>query len=146
MIVALAMAERSTCPDRHVGAVIVSPDRQILSTGYNGAPAGLPHCTDVGCIALLDGKCGRAIHAEINAMIYARHEIHGATLYVTARPCYACASAIVNAGIRRVYYLGSQHRPVPRDRDPLLLLAAGGVEATLYKMGGDPALHEVCTQ
>lgn len=82
IIIAKDIAMRSTCKRAAVGAVIVR-DNIILATGYNGAPAGEPHCTDVGCI-MEDEHCKRAIHAEINALNHAarnRVSLEGATLY-----------------------------------------------------------------
>ena len=65
------VAERSTCPRAKCGCIVVDPDtHDILATGYNGAPRGLDHCTDVGC-KMEDGHCQRAIHAEVNAIAQA---------------------------------------------------------------------------
>ena len=69
MNIARQVATRSTCPRKHVGAVIVR-DRTILSTGYNGSIRGLPHCSDVGCL-MEDGHCVATVHAEANAIIQA---------------------------------------------------------------------------
>jgi len=112
MEIARVVASRSTCLRRQIGAVIVK-GKQIVSTGYNGAPAGHPHCIEVGC-ARQDVPSGqrselcRAAHAEQNAINFAaRHgiAIEGATLYTTTYPCSWCAKSIVNAGIARVVYL-----------------------------------------
>jgi len=101
---ARAAAQMSTCPRLHVGAVIVK-DRHIISTGYNGAPRGLPHCDDVGC-ELVHNHCIRTVHAEANALISAGFErTNGATLYVTHSPCYNCVKLIINAGIKRVVFV-----------------------------------------
>ena len=108
------VAERSTCTRAKVGAVIVR-DRSILATGYNGSPAGMPHCLDVGCEIFEsknpDGEivqnCFRTIHAEINAIAQAARNgtrIEGADIYVTHTPCIHCFKTIVNTGIRRVFY------------------------------------------
>jgi dCMP deaminase len=108
MDIAFAVAERSTCDRAHVGAVLVR-DRRILTTGYNGAPAGLPHCDEVGHL-IVDGHCVRALHAEQNAIIQAALHgisIQGATAYVTHQPCLTCAKMLINAGIRRVVYAGN---------------------------------------
>ena len=80
--IAKEAAQRSTCPRASVGAVIVK-DNRILATGYNGAPAGEPHCSDVGCLMVGD-HCKRAIHAETNAIAQAAKygvSVEGATLY-----------------------------------------------------------------
>jgi len=105
MNLAVQAATRSTCPRKHVGAVIVR-DKAVLATGYNGSLRGLPHCTDVGCLIEND-HCVRTVHAEANAILQAaRHgvRIDGADIYVTASPCWECFKLIANAGIRRVLY------------------------------------------
>ncbi|ADC65525.1 CMP/dCMP deaminase zinc-binding protein [Ferroglobus placidus DSM 10642] len=113
MEIAKVVAKRSTCLRQNVGAVIVK-DKRILSTGYNGAPMGLPHCLDIGCLREeLNVPSGerhelcRAVHAEQNAIIQAAVHgvsIKGATLYTTHQPCIMCAKMIINAGIVRVVY------------------------------------------
>jgi dCMP deaminase len=106
--IAFSVAERSTCDRAHVGAVLVR-DKRILSTGYNGSPAGLPHCDEVGHL-IVDGHCVRTLHAEQNAIIQsALHGVgsEGATAYVTHQPCLTCAKMLINAGIRRVVYAGN---------------------------------------
>ncbi len=103
--VARVVASRSTCNRAAVGCVIVR-ERRILTTGYNGAPTGLPHCDDVGHL-IENGHCIRTLHAEQNALIQAAlHGVstRGATLYVTHQPCFTCAKMIVNAGIVRVVH------------------------------------------
>lgn len=105
MNLAVQAATRSTCPRKHVGAVIVR-DKTILSTGYNGSIRGAPHCTDAGC--LMDNEhCVRTVHAEANALIQAARNgvrLDDSQIYVTASPCFDCFKLIVNAGIRTVYY------------------------------------------
>ena len=103
MRIAEVMAERSTCPRANVGSVVVSQDRRLLSVGYNGAPRGAPHCTDVGC-RVIDGHCVRAVHAELNALLNLEGRAEGGTMYVTHAPCVRCAGAIAQAGIRTVIY------------------------------------------
>ncbi len=110
--IAKEVATRATCPRRSVGAVIVL-DRRILTTGYNGAPHGLAHCTEVGC-KIVDGHCQRALHAEQNAILQAALNgvsTRGATVYVTCQPCNACAKMIINAGIVRVVFEGDYPDP-----------------------------------
>ncbi|MEJ5253279.1 MAG: hypothetical protein HPY54_00805 [Chthonomonadetes bacterium] len=112
MRIAKEVATRATCPRRSVGAVIVL-DRRILTTGYNGAPHGLAHCTEVGC-KIVDGHCQRALHAEQNAILQAALNgvsTRGATVYVTCQPCNACAKMIINAGIVRVVFEGDYPDP-----------------------------------
>jgi dCMP deaminase len=107
------VARRSTCLRRQVGAVLVK-DRNILATGYNGAPSGVAHCLDVGCLRekmqVPSGErhelC-RGLHAEQNAIIQAaKHgtNIDGAIIYSTTMPCIICAKMIINAGISRIVY------------------------------------------
>lgn len=113
---AAAAAQRGDCTRKQVGAVILSPDHDVVASGFNGAPAGEPGC-------LSDGACPRgqltyeqapagegyegtaciALHAELNACIRAgRDRAKGGTIYVTAEPCYMCALVIKAAGIARV--------------------------------------------
>lgn len=104
MDIAFSAGERSTCPRAAVGAVIVI-DNEIVSTGYNGAPIGAPHCEDEGCIIDPEtNHCVRAVHAEVNAIIRAKRNLKGATIYCTHRPCTECSKAIANAGISMVKY------------------------------------------
>jgi dCMP deaminase len=105
LAIAVAAASRSTCDRKSVGAVVVR-DGHILSTGFNGAPAGLPHCDAAGH-NLVDGHCSRAVHAEANALVIAaRHgaAVAGADMYCTSSPCLNCAKLIINAGIKRVIF------------------------------------------
>jgi dCMP deaminase len=105
MEIAKIVAKRSTCDRLNVGAVIVS-DRNILSTGYNGSPKGLPHCDDVGH-EISDRHCVRTIHAEANAIIQAAKHgttVENASIYLTNSPCYDCFKMIVNSGIKEVIY------------------------------------------
>lgn len=95
---AALVATRATCPMRSVGAVLVK-DNRILSTGYNGAASGEPHCTDAGCLPDADGACLRVVHAEVNAIIFALGGTAGATLYTTCRPCVRCAVLLMAAGV-----------------------------------------------
>ncbi len=113
MSITRAVAKRSTCLRREVGAILVR-DKRILSTGYNGAPARLRHCDEVGCLrqenAVPSGErhelC-RGLHAEQNAIIQAAYHgisILGATLYCTNKPCVICSKMIINAAIRKIIY------------------------------------------
>jgi len=122
MEIARQVAQRSTCPRARVGAIIVR-DRRILTTGYNGAPKGLPHCSETGCI-IVDGHCVRAVHAEQNAIIQGAYHgvsVAGGTIYVTHQPCQTCAKMIINAGLKRVVYGGEY----PDDLGRTFLLEAG---------------------
>lgn len=107
MDIAHKVSSRATCDRLRAGAVIVK-DKMILSTGYNGSVRGLPHCDDIGH-EMVDDHCIRTVHAEINAIAQAARAgtaIEGATIYVTANPCYRCFKPIVNAGIKKIVYDG----------------------------------------
>lgn len=114
MTITRQVAERSTCNRAKVGAVIVR-DKNILATGYNGAPAGMPHCTDLGCLIYqsknpngdMEENCFRTIHAEINAIAQAAKNgssIKDAAIYVTHTPCIHCLKVLVNTGIKNIFY------------------------------------------
>ena len=113
MDIATLVAKRSTCLRRSVGAIIVK-DKRILSTGYNGAPSGVRHCEEVGCLretlGVESGKMHelcRGIHAEQNAIIQAAYHgvsLKDASIFCTNLPCSICAKMIINAGIRKIYY------------------------------------------
>ena len=106
------VAERSTCVRRQIGALVVK-NNVIISTGYNGAPRGFPHCFEVGCrrdkLNIASGERHEecvGVHAEQNALLQAGRDAGGATLYVNAFPCKICAKLIINAGIKRVAMSG----------------------------------------
>jgi dCMP deaminase len=111
--IAKLASTRSTCMRRHVGAVLVK-EKNILATGYNGAPSGVPHCEDVGCLREKEGipsgqrhELCRGLHAEQNAIIQAAYHgvsIRGAILFCTNFPCVICSKMLINAGIRIIYY------------------------------------------
>ncbi len=114
MAITKLVAKRSTCLRRSVGAVIVK-DKRILSTGYNGAPSGVSHCIDTGCLRekmkVASGErhelC-RGIHAEQNAVIQAAYHgvsIREGVMFCTNLPCNICAKMIINAGLSKIYYL-----------------------------------------
>ncbi len=114
MTITRTVAERSTCGRAKVGAVIVR-DRNILATGYNGSPAGLPHCLDAGCLIYesrtpdgeIEQNCYRTIHAEMNAITQAAKNgaaIRDADIYVTHTPCIHCLKVLINTGIRNIYF------------------------------------------
>jgi dCMP deaminase len=105
MRIAMEVSTRATCDRKHVGAVIVR-DRFILATGYNGSIPGLPHCDEAGHM-MEDGHCVRTVHAEANAICQAARNgvrIEGATVYVTASPCFSCFKLVANAGIKGIVY------------------------------------------
>lgn len=115
MDLAELISRRSTCLRRQVGAVLVK-DEHIISTGYNGAPSGLPHCLDTGCLReKLQVPPGErhelcvSVHAEQNAIIQAAlhgSSTKGAILYCTHQPCSLCAKMIINAQIQTIVFKG----------------------------------------
>lgn len=140
MAVAQVFARRSTCSRRHVGAVL-SIDGRPISAGYNGAPAGMPHCKhqpggEIHSLVIegretldpvrVERGCVEAVHAEANAIAYAARAgvaTMGATLHTTMAPCVPCAQLIINAGVVRVVW-GQPYRDMSGAR----LLNLAGVE------------------
>ncbi len=132
MNITTLVAERSTCIRRAVGAVLVK-DKRILSTGYNGAPTGLKHCMELGCLrkklGIESGKMHelcRGIHAEQNAIIQAAYHgvsVNGAVIFCTNQPCSICARMIINAGITKIYYQSGYADTLARE-----LLEEAGIE------------------
>ncbi len=124
MDITMLVAKRSTCSRRMVGAVIVK-DKRLLATGYNGAPTGLRHCLDIGCLREeLNVPSGekhelcRGAHAEQNAIVQAALHgvsIKGATLFCTNLPCSICAKMIINSGIKKIYYHEGYADPMSTD-------------------------------
>ncbi len=131
MRIAHDVSTRATCLRRKVGAVIVA-EKRILTTGYNGAPHGLPHCTEVGC-KLDNGHCIRTLHAEQNAIAQAALfgvSCLGSGLYVTCQPCNNCAKMIINAGIKKVVFEGDYP-------DPFALELFEFAQVELFRYGED---------
>lgn len=123
MEIARTVATRATCPRASVGAVLTR-DRRILTTGYNGAPSHVGHCTEAGCMVVND-HCQRATHAEANAIVQgALHGVGlaGATAYCTHQPCANCSKLLISAGIERIVYLNAYPDPIAVE-----LLAEAGV-------------------
>jgi dCMP deaminase len=135
------VAKRATCLRRAVGAVIVK-DKRILATGYNGAPSGVRHCAEVGCLReRLNVESGmrhelcRGIHAEQNAIIQAALHgvsVKGADLFCTNQPCSICAKMIINAGIAKIYYRSGYADDLARE-----MLAEARIE--LIRIAGSEA-------
>lgn len=132
MDICFAVATRSTCLRRQVGAVIVK-DNRLLSTGYNGAPRGLTHCDEAGCLRekyqVPSGErhelC-RGLHAEQSAVVQAAMygvSINEGTIYATHQPCSACTKILINAGIKRIVYQYSYP-----DKLAEKLIAEAGIE------------------
>jgi dCMP deaminase len=123
MQIARTVATRATCPRLSVGAVLVREHR-ILTTGYNGAPRGVAHCTEAGCM-LVNDHCVRATHAEANAIVQgALHGVSlaGSTAYCTHQPCVNCSKLLISAGVLKIIYDVGYPDPVASE-----LLAEAGV-------------------
>jgi dCMP deaminase len=135
--IARQVATRSTCLRRSVGAVTVR-DKRILSTGYNGAPRGVAHCDEAGCLREKLGipsgqrqEICRGLHAEQNAIIQAALHgvsVEGGTIYVTHQPCITCAKMIINSGIVRVVCANSYPDDFSRG-----MLDEAGVELVVWE-------------
>jgi dCMP deaminase len=136
-----AASSRATCDRGRSGCVIVR-DRQVLSTGYVGAPSGLPHCDDVGHLMKkviqengeISEHCLRTVHAEQNAICQAARRgisIEGAAIYQRMTPCRTCAMMLINCGIKKVVC----ERKYQLAEESEQLLAEAGVEL-VYKYDG----------
>jgi dCMP deaminase len=122
--IAAEVSKRATCLRRRVGAILVL-DKRILATGYNGAPRGLRHCNEAGCLRAKQGvpsgerhELCRGLHAEMNVLIQAASHgirVEGATLYSTSFPCSLCAKMIINGGIRRVVAQSDYADPLAKE-------------------------------
>jgi dCMP deaminase len=132
--VSRAVAKRATCDRGRSGCVIVR-EKRILTTGYVGAPAGLPHCDEVGhqmkSVTHEDDTvtqhCVRTNHAEENAITQAARfgiPLEGATIYCKMTPCYTCGKMIINAGIKRVVAENDYHA----SKDTKKIFAQAGIE------------------
>lgn len=141
MNIAHQVSERATCLRRRVGAVLVH-DRRILATGYNGAPKGMKHCEETGCLREQLGappgerhELCRGLHAEMNALLQAA--VYGvrtqnATIYSTTYPCSLCAKMLINAGIARVVAEGEYPDELAKQ-----MLAEAGVEVDVVSVPAD---------
>lgn len=144
LLIANVVASRSTCLRRRVGAVLVR-DRQILSTGYNGAPRGMKHCSETGCLReelkIPSGErqeiC-RGSHAEINAIAQAALSgtaTQGCEIYCTHEPCVYCTKALINAGCRRVVFLHSYP-----DELAVKMMRESGIEVVHFNIDKLPVI------
>jgi dCMP deaminase len=130
MKIAAAVSERSTCDRAFVGCVLVR-EKRILTSGFNGSPAGQEHCDEAGHL-MVEGHCVRTIHAETNAIIQAA--LHGvstreSTCYVTHFPCINCTKVLINAGITRIVYAESYRL----DENALAFLQKAQIEIVAFK-------------
>jgi len=121
MKIAEDVSTRSTCIRRQVGAVIVK-DKRMLTTGYNGAPTGISHCTEQNCLRTIykvpsgeRHELCRGLHAEQNAVIQAAYHgvsIKGAKIYITTQPCSICTKMLINSGIETFIYRSPYNDPL----------------------------------
>jgi len=132
MNITYLVAERSTCLRRKVGAVLVK-DKRILATGYNGAPSGLKHCLDIGCLREKEGipsgerhELCRGLHAEQNVIIQAAYHgisIADSTIFCTNLPCVICTKMLINSGVKCIFYREGYADALSRD-----MLAEAGID------------------
>ena len=110
MLQAVLLSLRSTCERLSVGAILVR-DKRVIAGGDTGAGSGDDHCIDVGCY-VVDGHCLRTIHAEMNAVLQCSKfgiPTDGAEIYVTDFPCLQCTKSLLQAGIKKIYYMRNYH-------------------------------------
>ena len=140
MAQAVLLSLRSTCTRLEVGATLVK-DRRIIAGGYNGAVSGDNHCIDHGCY-VVDGHCLRTIHAEMNALLQCAKlgiSTDGAEIYVTHFPCLHCTKAILQAGIKKIYYLHDYHN------DPYAIELIQKLGVAIQQVKLDPKYFEKLT-
>lgn len=139
MGIALLSAQRSKDPGTQVGACIVGDDNRILSVGYNGMPIGcsddvLPW--DRSGDSTLDTKYPFVCHAELNAILnYTGNKLRGARVYVSLFPCNECAKAIIQSGVKELYYLSDKYADTPTTKASKRMLDAAGVKYTQLRTG-----------
>lgn len=97
------IAKRSTCSRLRAGALLVK-NNKIIASGYNGAPKGMSHCDDIGCL-IKDGHCIRTIHAEQNALIQAGENANNSILYTTNVPCPICFKLLIQANVKKIIFI-----------------------------------------
>lgn len=113
MAQSVLLSLRSTCKRLEVGATIIK-DKRIIAGGYNGSVSGDVHCLDEDCL-MMENHCARTIHAEMNAILQcAKFGIptEGAEIYVTHFPCLQCTKMILQAGIKKIFYLENYRNDV----------------------------------
>ncbi len=136
MKIAEDVATRATCIRRRVGAVIVK-DKWIISTGYNGVPTKITHCTEETCLRTKYNvpsgerhELCRGLHAEQNAIIQAALHgvsINGAVIYVTTQPCSICTKMLINSGIKKFIYREPYKDPLSEE-----MILEAGIEIVIY--------------
>ncbi len=134
MGVALLAAKRSKDPNTQVGACIVNENKKIMSVGYNGFPIGcsddeFPWDRQADCEC--DTKYPYVCHAELNAILNnAGAPLNGCSVYVALFPCNECAKAIIQCGIKRVFYLSDKYNGTEGNIASKRMFDAAGVEYT----------------
>jgi dCMP deaminase len=129
--IATTVAQRSTCPRRQVGCVLVDSKNHIVATGYNGVPSGFIHCIDMFCEGALFARgegldvC-EAIHAEVNAFLQLRSD-DVLTAYMTVTPCFTCGKMFANSQVKRIVALEEYYHTQTRG-----ILSKAGIEVEIY--------------
>ena len=140
MGVAMLAALRSKDPSTQVGACIVSPENIIISTGYNGMPKGCNDDEFPWDRTGEDTKYPYVVHAELNAILNANgRDLRGSRTYVALFPCNECAKAIIQSGIREIYYLSDKYADTPTTKASKRMLDAAGVRYVQLK----PAIKSI---
>ena len=138
MGIALLAAKRSKDPNTQVGSCIANDDNIIVSIGYNGFPRG---CSDDEfpwertAEKMEDTKYPYVVHSELNAILNGRQNLSGCKIYVTLFPCNECAKAIIQSGIKHIYYLSDKYHDTPTQFVSRRLLDSAGVKYTELKLG-----------
>lgn len=137
MKIAEDVSTRSTCLRRQVGAVIVK-DKRLLTTGYNGAPTGITHCTEETCLRTKYNvpsgerhELCRGLHAEQNAIIQAAFHgvsLKGAKIYITHKPCSICTKMLINSGIDTFIFRSPYKDPLADE-----MIAEAGIKIILME-------------
>ena len=137
MGIAKLSAMRSKDPNTQVGCCIVSDKNRILSVGYNGFPNGIPDSEFTWAREGEDNKYFYTTHSELNAILNCRNaNLEGARMYVTLFPCYECAKAIIQSGIRSLVYADDKYADTPGTRASKRMLSRAGVRFEEYRPEG----------
>ena len=137
MGIAKLSAMRSKDPNTQVGCCIVSDKNRILSVGYNGFPNGIPDKEFTWAREGEDNKYFYTTHSELNAILNCRNaNLEGARMYVTLFPCYECAKAIIQSGIRSLVYADDKYADTPGTQASKRMLSRAGVRFEPYEAEG----------
>jgi dCMP deaminase len=125
------LARRATCHRLQTASMVVDEDHRILGMGYNGAPKGMPHCIEVGCL-MENGHCVRTVHDTANALARVNpRDAKGSRIYQLHRPCIRCVQLMINYEIRYLFYWGTYNT----DDASVALRLAGDGGITVYSFG-----------